>query len=149
MTDRNRTAVILSYRKNRRNYRLLFGRPEAEIRRGWHRKLAIFPPNKVVGYERWEANSYGTQRWTIRVCRTVSSGSITQIPGIRPGAKLLLQVQGATKSKRFLDCLDRLKAQNIDLEKVSDRHWMELSLRFDAGAKVDKVLAIFEEQASC
>lgn len=149
MTDRNRTAVILSYRKNRRNYRLLFGRPEAEIRRGWHRKLAIFPPNKVVGYERWEANSYGTQRWTIRVCRTVSSGSITQIPGILPGAKLLLQVQGATKSKRFLDCLDRLNVQNIDPETVPDRDWMELNLALEMGAKGDALAAIIEARASC
>lgn len=149
MTDRNRTAVILSYRKNRRNHRLLFGRPEAEIRRGWHRKLAIFPSDKVLGYERWEANAYGTQHWMISVCRTVSGGSITQIPGIQPGAKLLLQVQGTTKSKRFLECLDWLKVQNIDLETVSDRHWMELNLRLDAGAKANEALSNFEEQATC
>jgi hypothetical protein len=149
MTDRNRTAVILSYRKKRRNYRLLFGRPEAEIRRGWHRKLAIFPPEKLLGYERWEANSYGTQHWMISVCRTVSGGSITQIPGIQPGAKLLLRVQGTTKSKRFLECLDGLKGQNIDPETVPDRDWMELNLALEMGAKGDALAAIIEARASC
>lgn len=149
MTARNRTAVIVSYQKNRRNYRLLFGTPEQEIRRGWHRKLAVFEPGKVFAYEQWDANSFGTQRWKIMVCRAVSSGSITRISGIEPGAKLLLMMQGKTKSKRFLECLDGLKARAIDPERVSDRHWMELCLRLDAGAKANEALSIFEEQATC
>jgi len=83
------------------------------------------------------------------VCRTVSSGSIARINGVEPGAKLLLKTQGKTKSKRFLECLDSLKARAIDPETVSDRHWMELCLRLDAGAKANEVLSIFEEQATC
>lgn len=140
---------MLSYRKNRRNYRLLFGQPEREIRRGWQRKLAIFLPEQVLGYERWEANSYGTQGWDITVCRTVKSGSVTRISGILPGAKLLLKVQGTTKSKRFLECLDGIKALEIAPETVSDRQWMELNNALETGAKSDIVLAIFETPKSC
>ena len=149
MTARNRTAVIVSYQKNRRNYRLLFGTPEQEIRRGWHRKLAVFEPGKVFAYEQWDANSFGTQRWKIMVCRAVNSGSITRIFGVEPGAKLLLMTQGKTNSKRFLECLDGLKARALDPETIRDRHWMELCLRLDAGAKANEALSIFEKQATC
>jgi len=149
MTARNRTAVILSYRKSRRNHRLLFGEPEQEIRCGWHRKLAIFAPKKVLGYERWEANSYGTQRWQITVCRTVGSGSVTQIPGIIPGAQLFLNVQGKTKVRRFMECLDWIKAQRIDPKNVSDRQWMDLHNALKSGGKADIISTIFERQAAC
>lgn len=139
---------MLSYRKKRRNYRLLFGKPEREIRRGWHRKLAIFLPEQVLGYERWEANSYGTQGWNITVCRTVKSGSVTRISGILPGEKLLLSVQGTTRSKRFLECLDGIRALEIAPETVRDRQWMELNSALESGEKTDIALAIFEAPKS-
>ena len=140
---------MLSYRKNRCNHRLLFGEIEHEVRRGWHRKLAIFMPEKVFGYERWEANAYGTKRWQIFVCRTAKSGAITKVPGIRPGAKLLLSVHGKTKAKRFLECLDRLKGWSIAPETVSDRQWMELSISLASGAKGDEACTIFEARSAC
>lgn len=149
MTDRDRTAVVLSYRKNRHNYRLLFGRPETEIRRGWHRKLAVFMPGNVFGYERWDANKYGTQRWLISVCRTASSGSLTQIEGVMPAAKLLLNVQGKTKSKRLLSILDELKLKHISLETIADRQWREFHNALEAGEKIGIVGHIFAPYTSC
>ena len=149
MTARACTAVILSYRKNRKNYRLLFGHPQQEIRRGWHRKLAVFEPGELFAYEQWEANSYGTQRWQIMVCRTVQNGSVTRIPGVHPGAKLLLMVSGKTKSKRFLSCLDALKSSAISPETIRDRIWMELALALNSGAKLEEALAILEAKAPC
>ena len=149
MTARHCTAVVLSYRKNRKNYRLLFGHPQQEIRRSWHRKLAIFEPGELFAYERWEANSYGTQRWQIMVCRTAQNGSVTKIPGVYPGAKLLLRVNGKTKSKRFLSCLDGLKSLAIAPETIRDRIWMELGLALNSGANLDEALAIIEAKSPC
>lgn len=149
MTARHCTAIVLSYRKNRKNYRLLFGHPRQEIRRGWHRKLAVFEPGELFAYERWEANSYGTQRWRIIVCRTVENGSVTRIPGVYPGAKLLLMVNGKTKSKRFLSCLDWLISSAIAPEAVRDRIWMELALALNSGAKLNEALSILEAKSQC
>ena len=149
MTARQCTAIVLSYRKKRKNYRLLFGHPQQEIRRDWHRKLAVFEPGELFAYERWEANSYGTQRWQIMVCRTVLNGSVTKIPGVYPGAKLLLMVNGKTKSKRFLSCLDWLKSSAIVPETIRDRIWMELALALNSGAKLGEALAIIKEKSPC
>ena len=149
MTARHCTAIVLSYRKNRKNYRLLFGHPQQEIRRGWHRKLAVFEPGELFAYERWEANSYGTQRWQIMVCRTVQNGSVTKISGVYPGAKLLLMVNGKTKSKRFLSCLDWLNSTAIAPKTIRDRIWMELALALNSGANLDEALAILEAKSPC
>ncbi len=149
MTTRNCTAIVLSYRKNRKNYRLLFGHPQQEIRRSWHRKLAVFEPDMLFAYEQWDANSYGTQRWKIMVCRTVENGSVTKIPGVYPGAKLLLMVNGKTKSKRFLSCLDGLKSSGRTPETIRDRIWMELALALNSDAKLDEALAIIEAKSPC
>ena len=149
MTDRTCTAIVLFYRKNQKNYRLLFGHPQQEIRRGWHRKLAVFEPGELFAYERWEANSYGTQRWQIMVCRTAQNGSVTRVPGVHPGAKLLLRVNGKTKSKRFLSCLDGLKSSAIAPETIRDRIWMELGLALNSGANLDEALAIIEAKPPC
>jgi len=149
MTAKNCTAVILSYRKNRHNHRLLFGSPEVEIRRGWHRKLAVFSPHRLFAYERWEANQFGTQRWEIFVCRTGIDGSLTKVQGVIPAAELLLNVQGKTKTKRLLSVLDQLKNSHINLENIADRYWSELHSSFEAGSKTRLHELILEAQTSC
>ncbi len=120
------TAVIIAYRKNRLNNRLIFGTPEHEIRRGWHRKLAVFAAGNVFAYERWRGDNYGTQDWSLVVCETVSGGTLTQIPGVMPGANLLLYARGKTRVKRALQCFDALKQTYPELESVPILAWRDL-----------------------
>lgn len=134
------TIVIISYRKNRRNHRLVFGRPRMEIRRGWHRKLAAFYPGDVFGYERWRANKYGTQDWRFVVAKARKSGCVSRFPGLYPGAELLLNVTGKTRVKRAYDCLDRLKTHTSALETVPEHHWREVGCRLLAGEQPDWII---------
>lgn len=119
----NLTAVILSYRKNRHNHRLLFGTPRLHIRRGWRLKLAAFTPGDVFGYERWQADKYGTQDWSIRVCRAVENGAVSVVPGILPGAEILLEARGKTRVKRCFHALDELKSSGVSLAEWPDFRW--------------------------
>ncbi len=137
------TAVILAYRKNRLNNRLIFGRPEHEIRRGWHRKLAVFRAGNIFAYERWRGDKYGTQDWSLLVCETVSGGNFTQIPGVIPGANLLLHARGKTKVKRTLKCFDALKQTHSKLESVPISVWRDLHHRLLAGQKAPEIIDHF------
>lgn len=143
------TAVILAYRKNRLNHRLLFGAPVETIRRGWHRQLALFQPGQVFGYERWRANQYGTQSWRITVAKAARPGALTLSPGILPGAELWLTVRGKTKVKHALACFDRLNLCHPTFEIIPEHVWRELGLRLLAGERADRILDDLEAQASC
>ena len=122
--DKPHTSVILAYRKNRTNHRLLFGEPVLRVRRGWRRELAAFEPGQIFGYERWQANQYGTQSWRIAICMACNAGSLTQFPGIMPGIILLLDANGRTRIKRMLAMLDELKAwSKKGLCDVPEHQW--------------------------
>ena len=117
------TAVILQYRKNRLNHRLVFGTARFIVRRGWRRRLAAFAPDATFGYERWQAGEHGTRDWRLFVCRTSSQGSLTKIPGVLPGAVLLFEARGKTKVKRAFDAIRR---EGESLEDLAPHRWRAL-----------------------
>lgn len=124
--DDRLTVVILQYRKNKLNHRLLFGSAHVIVRRGWRRRLAAFTPDKTFGYERWQAGEHGTRDWRLFVCRTSSHGSLTSIPGVLPGAVLLLEARGKTKVKRAFAALDALRRDGENLEDLAPHRWRAL-----------------------
>lgn len=126
---RNLTAVQVVYRKNRINHRLRFGAPLIEARLDWQRKLVAFGPGSVFGYIRWRANRYGTQDWRLFVLRTVESGLLSTIPGVVPGADILLATRGTTRTQRALDQLDTLEQGAGGLSQVTDAYWRHLHNR--------------------
>lgn len=117
------TVVVIDYKTRRRNHRLLFGAPRLEIRRGWRRRLAAFSPGDVFGYERWRADQYGTQDWRFYVCQCAQDGSLARIPGVLPGAEILLSAYGKTRVKRTLSTIDYLKTKLGPLENISPEDW--------------------------
>ena len=117
------TLVTIAYRKRRHNHRIVFGAPVLEIRRDWHRRIAAFEPEQIFGYERWQANQYGTQDWRFFVCRALYQGALTRIPGIMPGAEILLSAIGKTQVKRALQAIDHLRNDGDVLASVAPHKW--------------------------
>ena len=126
---RNLTAVQVVYRKKRINHRLRFGAPLIEARLDWQRRLVAFAPGSVFGYIRWRANRFGTQDWRLFVLRSVESGALATIPGIMPGADILLATRGTTRTQRALGFLDRLEQGVGGLSQVTDAYWRHLHNR--------------------
>lgn len=122
-TDPPLTAVIIAYRKNQMNHRLIFGDPTLKIRRGWRRELAAFPEDCIFAYERWTANQYGTQDWRLFICRTKNDGDISKIPGIVPGAEILMNASGKTQVNRALKAIDMLRSECSALTTIPPHHW--------------------------
>jgi hypothetical protein len=100
------TEVELEYRSNRR-YRLLFGAPFDVIAMDQPAppggRIAFFRPGDRFGLALWDANDFGTVSWRVLVCRALGFGeSGVRVPQVRPGAHVLLDVEGATRAKAAL-----------------------------------------------
>lgn len=132
-TRRELTAVIIQYRKNRINNRLLFGEPNLIIRRSWQRKFATFQPEQIFGYERWRGNAYGTQSWEIYVLRASAVGPAVTVKGVIPGAEILLRVNGKTRAKRFLAWLEALERAGVSAQQISAYYWRHAHNAFETG----------------
>ncbi len=132
MSD-NLTLVSIRWRKNRRNYRLLFGAPVRHVRLDWQRSLTAFAPGSIFGYERWEGNKFGTQSWLICVVEAAApQSSVSQIPGIIPGARALISLRGKAACTEFLTHLDTIAASAAP-EELDPQLWLHIGHRLSAG----------------
>lgn len=135
------TLVLLAWRKRRRNHRLLFGHPARKIRLDWQRRLAVFKPGDIFAYERWDANKFGTQNWSISVLQAGRFGdSLTQTDGVRPGAKMLIHQNGKIACKALLATFDALKI-HANLDAIPPEKWHLLSHRLEAQSGRQSILA--------
>ena len=126
---RDLTAVQIVYRQKRINHRIRFGTPVCEARLDWRRKIVAFSPGSVFGYIRWRANKFGTQDWRLFVLRAVGDGALTTMPGVMPGADILLATRGVTRTKRALIALNALENNTATLTNVSPSYWRHLHNR--------------------
>lgn len=122
------TALHEHYRKKRYNHRVVFGQPLRRVRRGWRSRYAVFAAGQVFGYERWIANEYGTQVWTLTIGKAVQGGHHTRMPGIKPGAEIWVMAKGKTRVKRLFTALDAMKKAGIKPEDVCEHRWRSISL---------------------
>ncbi|MEL7546100.1 MAG: DUF2840 domain-containing protein [Pseudomonadota bacterium] len=143
------TSVIIAYRKNRFNHRLIFGEPALEIRRGWRRKITAFMPGAIFGYERWRADQYGTQDWRLFVCLTGENGPVSVLPGIYPGADCLFFVRGKHRVKRAFAAFDALKQDRIKLERIRAEEWRLLHNAFETGRSAEEETLIWIKGRPC
>jgi hypothetical protein len=117
------SAVLLHHRKNRINHRLLFGEPTRTIRLDWQRSLAVFQPDQVFGYIRWRGNKHGTQTWRLYVLQTVEIGAMTSVPGVHPGAGILLEASGTVAVKAVFQVIDDHERAGLTAAHFSPCYW--------------------------
>lgn len=127
------TRVLLAFAEQRINLYLRFGHPVDERRIDRHRRYTWFTPAAVFCRIRWEANEYGTTLWQLMVLQAGSAlGSVNRIPGIEPGATLLLRAQGPRQVPLVLQQIDAIEALGIDPATVSPAYWRTLHNRLAA-----------------
>ena len=92
------TRVSLAYIEPRFKLYLRFGEPARTLRLDRWRRCAVFLPRAMFCRVRWEANDYGTIRWQLMVMQAATPlDDMQRIPGVRPGARLLLHAEGETR----------------------------------------------------
>lgn len=121
-----KTAFDILYVAGQINYWIVFGTAARVVFTDERAGREWFGPGVVVGYIRWEANDYGTQNWNARVVRTGRPGDMVQpIPGISPGAEVLVHACGTGPVNRFFQHLDALQAAGFDPADVSPDYWLD------------------------
>ncbi|EPO7629452.1 TPA: DUF2840 domain-containing protein [Citrobacter freundii] len=127
------TRVSLAYIDRRINLYLRFGEPVRVLQLDRWRRCAMFLPASVFCRVRWQANDYGTTRWQLMVMQAGTPlDAVQRIPGVRPGARLLLHVEGERKVRAVLECIDAIEALGIATIDVSPAYWRTLGNRLAA-----------------
>ncbi|MEX1252178.1 MAG: DUF2840 domain-containing protein, partial [Hyphomonas sp.] len=133
----NLTLVRLRTAKLKANDRLVFGEPVARFPYSSGSELVSFVPGQIFGFVRWRGDGYGTQTWRIVVCEAAIPGSaVTAVPGILPGAMLLLHAFGKTRVMRALAIIHALKNQH-DLRGVAPDYWRHVHLCIEQNVEPD------------
>ncbi|WP_230474662.1 DUF2840 domain-containing protein [Dyella monticola] len=124
------TRVSLAYVAHRLNLYLRFGEPAYYVQHDRWRRMAAFRPAAMFCRIRWEANDYGTVRWQVMVMQACTSLDVAQrIPGVHPGARLLLHAEGERQVRATLSCIDAIDALNIAPADTSPAYWRTLGNR--------------------
>ncbi|MCE1035268.1 DUF2840 domain-containing protein [Pseudomonas monteilii] len=127
------TRVSLAYIEPRFKLYLRFGEPARTLRLDHWRRCAVFLPGAMFCRIRWQANDYGTIRWQLMVMQAATPlDDVQRIPGVRPGARLLLHAEGENAVRAVLERIDSIDAQGIAAIDVSPAYWRTLGNRLAA-----------------
>jgi len=127
------TRVSLAYVERQFKLYLRFGEPARIHRIDRWRRCAVFLPNAIFCRIRWQANAYGTVRWQLMVMQAGTPlDAIQRIPGVQPGARLLLHAEGEKQVRAVLERIDTIEAQGIAPTAVSPAYWRTLANRLAA-----------------
>ena len=127
------TRVALAYIEPRFKLYLRFGEPTRAHQLDRWRRSAVFLPGAVFCRIRWQANDYGTVRWQLMVMQVATPlDAVQRIPGVQPGARLLLHAEGDGQVRAVLERIDAIEALGIALVAVSPAYWRTLANRLAA-----------------
>ena len=127
------TRVALAYIELRFKIYLRFGEPARTHQLDRWRRCAVFLPGAMLCRIRWQANDYGTVRWQLMVMQACTPLDAAQrIPGVQPGARLLLHAEGENHVRGVLARIDAIEALGIAPVAVSPAYWRTLANRLAA-----------------
>ncbi|WP_238865809.1 DUF2840 domain-containing protein [Achromobacter xylosoxidans] len=127
------TRVALVYIEPRFKLYLRFGEPARTLQLDRWRRCAVFLPGTVFCRIRWQANDYGTVRWQLMVMQACTPLDAAQrIPGVQPGARLLLHAEGENAVRAVLERIDAIEALGIAPVGASPAYWCTLANRLAA-----------------
>lgn len=142
------TRVSLAYLEHRFKLYLRFGEPARTLQLDRWRRCAVFLPNAVFCRIRWQSNDYGTIRWQLMVMQTATPlDAVQRIPGVQPGARLLLHAEGENQVRAVLERIDAIEALGIASAAVSPAYWRTLANRLAARLPLPEYTA--ERHAAC
>ena len=127
------TRVALAYIEPRFKLYLRFGEPARTHQLDRWRRCAVFLPGAMFCRIRWQANDYGTIRWQLMVMQACTPLDAAQrIPGVQPGARLLLHAEGENAVRAVLERIDAIEALGIAPAAASPAYWRTLGNRLAA-----------------
>jgi Protein of unknown function (DUF2840) len=103
---------------------LRLGRPLRRDAQGQSQRVHTFAPESVFALLRWHADEEGTARSQLSILHAVLLGeAASTIPGVTPGADILLQVSRVAHVRSMLDLIRAIMARGIAAAAVSHDDW--------------------------
>jgi hypothetical protein len=131
------TSLTLSVVGKSANDRLLFGRTNRDLFDKTRTVSHHFQPGQTFGFVRWRSDQFGTQTWRVIVAQAGQPGeNLTRIPGVKPGAHLLLHAFGKTRAKRALRAIDVLSDTHV-LHDIHPAYWRHVHAQIAANLPPD------------
>ncbi len=136
------TRVALAYIEPRFKLYLRFGEPARTLQLDRWRRCAVFLPGAMLCRIRWQANDYGTIRWQLMVMQAATPlDAVQRIPGVQPGARLLMHAEGDASVRAVLERIDGIEALGIAPAAVSPAYWRTLANRLAARSPLPEYTA--------
>lgn len=136
------TCVSLAYIEARFKLYLRFGEPARTLQLDRWRRCVVFLPGAMLCRIRWQANDYGTIRWQLMVMQACTPlDAMQRIPGVQPGARLLLHAEGDANVRAVLERIDAIEALGIAAIDVSPAYWRTLGNRLAARSPLPEYTA--------
>ena len=118
------TRVGLVFIPQRMNVYLRFGRPVIQRFLNRRHRSVYFGPGQVFCRIWWEGNAYGTTRLELAILQAKGPQQFMQkVPGIAPGASILLRVGGDQAVRQVSRLIGAMQAQQIDPATVPPGFW--------------------------
>ncbi len=128
------TRVELIWVEKKIEFWIRFGQEAGEHILDRSRRTVSFRPGAVFAFVRWAANDYGTVISRVDVVRAFAPGrSYQTLPFVRPGAEILLRIEGWPKVEDVLRHVDAIEALGIDPAEVDPDHWRHVAHWMNAG----------------
>ena len=128
------TEVELYFVKGKIERWLRFGKPISEQTLDRRRRVATFAPGAIFAFIRRASNAHGTLVSRIDILRACDDGEpCSTVPGVKPGAEILLRTVGWEKVQRVLRAIDAVEALGFLPQEVCPDHWRHVHNRLAAG----------------
>ena len=128
------TLVDLTFRKQKVEHWIRFGRKSFEQIIDRRRSIVGFAPESIFAFVRWASNDYGTVVSRLDILRAIGRGEPFQtVPFVRPGGEILLRIEGWPKVQRVLTMIDAVEALSVDPADASPDYWRHVHNRLSAG----------------
>ncbi len=125
----NITALTLRVKGNKVNDRLHFGGSVSEVDQSRNKQVYTFEPSSIFSFVRWRGDEFGTQTWRVVVAQAGAPGErLTKIPGVEPGAHLLLHAYGKAGAKRALRAIEVL-SDSFVLHEIEPAYWRHVHIQ--------------------
>jgi len=124
------TYVWLAHVERRLTIALRFGEPERIVRLDTRRRVAVFAPGAMFCRLHWRAGSSGVAKQQLIVMQACASlEGRRRVPGVHPGARVLLLVERARQVRAVLAQIERIEALGIAPQDAAPLYWLTLGHR--------------------
>lgn len=130
------TYVELVFYRDRVERWLRFGRVVDEHLVGCRHRFVGLAPGAVFAFVRWAASNRGAGVSRLDILQAVHrSEPCSTVPGVTPGAEILLRLSGWPRVKRALEAVDAIDTLSVDPADAAPDYWRHVGQRLAAGVR--------------